>query len=199
MSIEKITEKIRAEATADATSLLAKVVEENQAALNKARTQAESIQKESVTKAEAEAKLLLERKESVAQLEAKKLRLAVKQEIISLCFDHALDRLASMDQTASVSFLVKAMLSTGMTSGEAIFNEKDKTSLGQQVVDQVNETLSRNGKVTDSEKITLSSGTIQAKGGFILKKGSFEVNSTLETMIDSVRDQLTPQVVEALF
>jgi len=45
----------------------------------------------------------------------------------------------------------------------------------------------------------LSEDTIAAKGGFVLRKGSMEINSTLEVMVNGIRETAIPDVVKVLF
>jgi len=45
----------------------------------------------------------------------------------------------------------------------------------------------------------LSKNTVKASGGFVLKKGSVEINNTFETLLDSMKDELTGSIANALF
>lgn len=192
MSIETITEKIRKAADEEAKALIAKTQADRDDILGKAEKQADAIRKEMEKKATQDGVLFKERKVSVAELEARKLELATKQTAITRSFALALERMSSMDQNAYVELLVKAVSEAGVKDGELLFNKKDRKSIGQKVVDEVN------GK-DDTVKVTLAEDTIDAKGGFVLRKGSMEINATLETMVNAVKEAVTPEVVEALF
>ncbi|PKM84604.1 MAG: hypothetical protein CVU86_06565 [Firmicutes bacterium HGW-Firmicutes-11] len=192
MSIETITEKIQKAAGEEAAALIAKAQAERDDILGKASKQADAIRKEMEKKAAQDGILFKERKVSVAELEARKLELATKQTAISRSFALALEQLSSMDQNAYVALLVKAVSEAGVNDGELLFNSKDRGSIGQKVVDEVNGN-------DDKVKVTLSEDTIDAKGGFVLRKGSMEINATLETMVNAVKEAVTPEVVEALF
>lgn len=187
MSIDKITDKILSEAREEAQKLLEKAQQESWDVLAKAKEHAEAISKDEEKKAKTDARLLMERKVSVAELEARKLRLAAKQQAIEKCFNQALDRLSNMNQLDYIKLIVKAVKDTGVTDGELILNQRDRDSVGAKVVELVGGSL------------TLSKDTINAKGGFVLRKGSVEINSTLETMVNAVKEEMTPQVVEILF
>lgn len=192
MSIEKITEQIIAEASKEALQVQEKAARESQAVLEKAKQQAESIRKETLLQANLDAKLLKDRKVSVAELEARKLRLAAKQNAIGKSFDQALESLANKEETRYVKLLVAAISQTGVTGGELMLNQMDRSSVGKRVVELANAT----GTVG---QVSLSEATIDAKGGFVLRKGSMEINSTLETMVNAIRESATPEVVEILF
>jgi V/A-type H+-transporting ATPase subunit E len=192
MSIETITEKIRKAAGEEAEALIAKAQADRDDILGKASKQADAIRKEMEKKATQDGVLFKERKISVAELEARKLELSTKQTAITRSFALALERLSSMDQNAYVELLVKAVIEAGVKDGELLFNQKDRASIGQRVVDEVN------GK-DETVKVSLSEDAIDAKGGFVLRKGSMEINATLETMVNAVKEAVTPEVVEALF
>jgi len=192
MSIETITEKIRKAADDEAEALIVKAQADRDDILGKAEKQADAIRKEMEKKAAQDGVLFKERKVSVAELEARKLELATKQTAITRSFALALEQMSSMDQNAYVKLLVKAVSEAGVKDGELLFNKKDRESIGKKVVDEVN------GK-DDTVKVTLAEDTIDAKGGFVLRKGSMEINATLETMVNAVKEAVTPEVVEALF
>lgn len=192
MSIDTITEKIRKAAGEEAEALIAKAQTDRDDILGKASKQADAIRKEMEKKAAQDGVLFKERKISVAELEARKLELSTKQTAITRSFALALERLSSMDQNAYVELLVKAVIEAGVKDGELLFNQKDRASIGQRVVDEVN-------SKDDTVKVSLSEDAIDAKGGFVLRKGSMEINATLETMVNAVKEAVTPEVVEALF
>lgn len=191
MSIENIIERILSDAEQEAKALLSSANREKEARLEKARRESGNIQKEMETKALLDAKLHRERRLSVAELEARKLALAAKQEAIAMGFEKALAQLSRMEPDRYIRLLADAVKATGMTGGELLFNPADRESIGQKVVDTVN--------AENNAGVTLSSDTIEAKGGFVLRKGDVTVNATLETMLSAVKEQTTPEVVKLLF
>lgn len=192
MSIENITGKILAEAREQSEQVLTEAGEKSRAIIEKAKVQAEKIRKEHEEKAEEDACLLKSRRTSVAELEVRKMKLGAKQSLVSRCFDEALDKLANMEESEYLEFLTSAVLATGAVEGELILNARDKKAIGEKLVKKVNGA----GKPV---KLTLAEATVNAKGGFVLRQGSVEINSTLETMINGIRESATPDVVKALF
>ena len=71
-------------------------------------------------------------------------------------------------------------------------NSKDRKAVGEKLVKAANKQL-------NGGKLILSEQTIETKGGFVIKNEAFEINSTIEVMIDSVREEVTPDVMEVLF
>lgn len=192
MGIEKITEKILSEARNDADQILEKAGCDGRDTLHKAQLRSDNIKRETEERGNEDAVLMKSRKVSVAELEARKMKLAAKQGAITKAFDLALEKLENMEKNDYIRLLVKAISETGVDGGELLLNQKDHDFVGQKVVELANASSS-------SRKVTLSEQTIGAKGGFVLRKGAVEINSTLETMVNAVRESVTPEVVEVLF
>ncbi len=192
MSIENITGKILAEARDQSTLVLEEAGYNSRTIVEKAQSEAQILLADAEEQAKNEARLLKSRRISVAELEVRKMRLGAKQELIARCFDAALDKLVAMDEGDYLEFLTSAVLVTGVSGGELLLNAKDRKALGEKLVKKVNST----GKAGE---LTLAEDTIDAKGGFVLRKGSMEINSTLETMVSGIRESATPDVVKALF
>ncbi|MEA4988004.1 MAG: V-type ATP synthase subunit E [Anaerovorax sp.] len=190
MGIEKITEQILADAKDDARRFFDKGRYDSREIERQAKHQIKIMQTEAEERSVHDSNTLKKRKDSVAQLEGRKLRLGAKQEVISKSFDLALEKLSSMEEEAYLNLLEKVMKETGMDKGEILLNRKDRDLVGQKLVERVN----KNGT-----NFTLSEEVISAKGGFLLRDGAVEVNSTLETMVNAVREAVTPEVVKVLF
>lgn len=190
MGIEKITESILAEANNDARRIFEKGRYDRRDIESRAKRQAEVLKNDAQTRSETEGQLLKQRKNSMAELEGRKMHLAAKQRVIGKSFDLALEKLSSLDEQSYLSLLEKAVERIGMDRGELLFTEKDRGAIGQKLLDRVN---------VQGERFTLSKDTISAKGGFVLRNGAIEVNSTLETMVSAVREEAIPEVVKVLF
>jgi len=190
MGIEKITEQILIDAKDDARRIFDKGRFDSRDLERQTQHKIKIIQADIEKRSENDAETLKKRKDSVAQLEGRKLRLEAKQEVISKSFDLALEKLSNMEEEAYLNLLEKCMRETGMEKGELLLNKKDRHSIGQKLVGRVN----KNGF-----HFVLSEEEISAKGGFILRDGAVEVNSTLETMVNAVKEAVTPEVVKVLF
>ena len=197
MSIDNITAKILSESTENARIITDKAKEEAKAVVDKAKQEAQDMKEKMERQAQEDAAVLKNRKLSVADLEARKMRLAAKQAIIAKSFDQALEKLATMKKGEYVDFLVKKIKEVSSEAsadgGVIVLTQKDKDSIGKEIIEKVNADA-KNGAV-----MTLGDDTISAAGGFVLKSGSVEINSTLETMVGAVREDATSEVVGALF
>ncbi|NCB51740.1 MAG: hypothetical protein EOM54_07665 [Clostridia bacterium] len=137
------------------------------------------------------------RMDRTARLEAKKMILAIKQQMVSRAFDIARDKIVDLPEQDYVGFLARQASDAAITGQEElILNEKDRRIYGGKVVKAANEMLSNRGV---EACLTLSGMTRQIYGGLILKQGDIEVNCTVETMLDLSRGELAAQVAEVLF
>lgn len=192
MGIETITEKIVAEANDDARRIFDKGKYDGRSTIYRAERQVKQHQNEMEQKARDDAETVKKRKHSVAQLEARKMRLAAKQKAISRCFERALSQLSQLPTETYLELLVRTVESCGAEGGELLLTETDRARLGEELAARVNA-----GKTAGT--FTLSEDTIRAAGGFVIRNGAVEVNSTLEVMLEAVREEVTPKVVETLF
>jgi len=192
MSIDNITAKILSDATEYANSLTSEAKSEATGILAKAKQEAEALTKQVASQAAKDAETVKQRRLSVAALEVRKMQLSVKQDAVSKAIEAAIDKLSNMQKDEYINFLVKKIAEVGIAEGQLMLNAKDKAAVGEKVVAAVNASI-RGGKISLSEE------TINAKGGFVLKTGLKEINSTVETMINSVKEAATSEVVAALF
>ena len=192
MSIENITSKILSDAKNNADSSLMNAESTKQDIINKAKTEAEVIIKTEAEKAANDAVELKNRRVSAAELQGRKMLLSAKQEAIKKSFDTAIEKLKAMPEDEYLSFLTQEILNIPNIEGTIVLNAKDREKIGERLVKAVNEKLG-------AEKVALSKNTVKASGGFVLKRGSVEINSTFETLLDSMKDELTGSIANALF
>jgi V/A-type H+-transporting ATPase subunit E len=80
--------------------------------------------------------------------------------------------------------------------GEVMLSEKDAARMDGRFIDNINKRLSASG---GKGTITLSGDRIRTAGGFILKIGDMEINSTFEILFGMLRTELESDVVGILF
>ena len=157
------------------------------------QAQAEREAREIVDRGRRNADEREQRLASVAQLEARKMELAAKQEMLDRAFDQALEELCNLPEGEYVSLLANLAVKASSNGREAvILSKKDRTRYGKQVVTQANERL-KDGHLTLSEQ------TRNIKGGLILADGDVEVNCTFETLVRLQRGTLEREVAKVLF
>ena len=192
MSIDNITSRILSDAENNADSSLMNAENTKQEIINKARSEAEVIIKTEAERAAKDAVDLKNRRVSAAELQGRKMLLSAKQEAIKKSFNAAIDKLKVMPEEKYLSFLAQEIVKIPNCEGYLVLNAKDRENIGERLIKAVNEKL-------QAKKVALSNETVQASGGFVLKKGNVAINSTFETILDSMKDELTSKIANALF
>ena len=222
--IERITQRISADAQAEIDRVL-----------GEARAEAEKIAARYQAQADAEAadldarnqKAAAEREErlvSVAQMEARKVLLSAKQEMVEKTYALALEKLCAMPEERDVQVLADLLVQASSTGREeVIFSQADRDRVGKAAVAKANEILAKQAapdvpqggsKVTDllskvatsvtaiakgTAMLTLSKETRAIQGGFILKDENVEVNCTFDTLVRLQKAETAGMVAKKLF
>lgn len=224
--IERITQRIDADAQTEIDRIL-----------GEAQTEADRITARYQAQADAEAadlaarnqKAAAEREErlvSVAQMEARKVSLAAKQEMVEKSFDLALQTLCAMPEEQYISVCAALLVQAAPNGkGAVIFSAEERARLGAAVVSKANAMLAKEvapelpKDLTDSKvgallnkvvagvsalaqgtaMLTLSEETRPLKGGFILSDGNVEVNCTFDTLVRLQRAETAGAVAKHLF
>jgi len=188
MSIESITNRILKEARDYAASKKAEAEAVKKAAVDEASGKVEGILAAAGTRAENDAALLISRRESVADLDARKMQLAAKQEVIEDSFAKALDKLQNIDVKDYVSLIISQLGDYKNGTGEILLNKAD--------LEKVGAALKKELKGTN---LTVSDETADIKGGFILKQGNVSYNSSLEMLLEDKKAEMTAAIAAELF
>ena len=224
--IEKITAKIAQDAQADIDRLTAETNAKAEAILSDAQTQAQAEAGDIVEKGRMAAAERQERLASASQMERRKLELAAKQEVLGEAFSLALEKLCTLPEKEYIALLTKLALEAS-TSGkeQLIFSQKDRNTVGKQVVIAANDALVKERSpglpeevakskvgafvdklvhnttaiVTGTGMLTLAEETRDIKGGFIMVDGDVEINCAFDTLVRLQREQMEKKVADALF
>lgn len=194
---EKIIAHIRADGDAEAKKIIdaaSKQAEEKRAESFKA---ALSEYEKLMQAGNAECEDILSGSRRIAEMEAKKSVLSVKQEMISAAFDAAREEIVNMPRDKYTQFLA-CMAAEAAASGmeEIVLNARDKAEVGKSVCKAANELLSAKGT---PGKLTVSEDTADISGGVIVRFGGIETNCSIDALIRQRRSGLSTEVAAALF
>ena len=129
----------------------------------------------------------------MAQLDARKLELSAKQEMLARAYDRALEKLTGLPDGAYTDLLAQLAVEASSTGREAvILSPKDRARYGKAAVTRANE------KLGDGH-LTLSEQTRPIQGGLILSDGDVEVNCSFETLVRLIRGETDREVAKVLF
>ena len=188
MSIESITKRILKEAENYAAARKKEAEKAKSTAVKEAEDKVEGILADAKVRAEQDSKLLVARRESVAGLDARKMQLAAKQEMIDAGFARALEKLQNLDAKDYLKFIMSRLEEYKGQKGEILLNSADIKKIG--------ESLAKELKGTD---LTVSENAADIKGGFILKQGDISYNSSLEMLLEDEKEQMTAAIAAKLF
>ena len=190
--IEKITQLIQTEAQSEIDSVLANARREAETVASRYQARAEAEAAELAAKNEKAAAEREERLVSAAQMEARKVRLAAKQEMVEKAYIRALEKLCSMPQEQYVDVLADLLLQASTTgTEEVVFSQKDREHAGKAAVEKANK--------ASGKKLTVAQETRPIQGGFILRSGNVEVNCTFDTLVRLQKAETAGAVAKKLF
>ncbi len=197
MSLEKILERIEREAQSEADHIKSRAAAATDEILKTAQAEAEVLKAQALEKAGSDAEQRKERIISTANLDLRKALLAERQDAIDTAFREAVESLLNMDD-AEYQKIMRDMILASVQTGEeeVIFSERDRADLGDEFLAEVNQQLLESGK---TGKLTLYQDTYNMFGGFVLRRGKIELNSTFETLFKSSREELESDVSKILF
>ena len=197
MSLEKILERIKADAQGEADNIRNRASASAEEITKKAQADAEKLKAEALESAKITAEQHKERIISTAQLDLRKQLLAEKQKAIDSAFQEAMNNIINMDDAQYREFLKKMIVPSVQTgSEEIILCERDKARLGKSFLKELNREISSGG---GSGNLTISQDTYDMLGGFVLRRGKIEINGSLESIFGSSRDDLETEVAKILF
>ena len=185
--IAKITKEIASEAEAEITSVL-----------TEAEAQASALTEEFAAKAKAaEEELMRAGREAAEQRVQRQDILGLKQELVSAAYDKAKKALLGLDEDKYVAFLAGQACAAALTgSEEVILSQADRSRLGEKLVSAANAALKERGLPGE---LRLSDETRPISGGLVLRRGSIEVNCTLDKLLEMSRGSLDAEVASVLF
>ncbi len=190
--IEKITQRISADAQAEIDRVLGEARTQAVAVAAKYKAQADAEAAELDAKNKKAAAEREERLAGTAQMEARKTALAAKQEMVEKAYDLALQKLCSLPQDKYTAVLADLLIQASSSGKEeVIFSDKDRRTVGKAAVDKANKDGGRH--------LTLSGETRAIQGGFILRSEKVEVNCAFDTLVRLQKAETSGEVVKKLF
>ncbi|MDI6822475.1 MAG: V-type ATP synthase subunit E [Actinomycetota bacterium] len=197
MPIEKIIERIKSDAEKDASYIRDEAKAKADEILESAGREAESIKSKILATAQAQAEEEKKRILSLARLESRNSILSQKQDAVGSAFKGALDKLLSLP-SKEYQELLKKMIVNAATTGEEeiILSPRDRERITNNFVEEVNSILVKQGK---KGNLKLAEETRDIRGGFILRSDKIEANNSFPALLETLREEIEPQVLKILF
>ena len=218
--LNKITERILAEAKAEADRIL----EQAEADCRKIRedyaAQAEEIRQTLSDEAERKSADAIARAKSASAMQKRNIIGQKRSDLIDGVFSDAFDWVKKLSPEKYTDLLV-GLLSAAMTEAitteqknhalfgdedfepvsayEIVLNKNDRESCGKAVLEGLLRKLKGKIAADTLDKLKLSSKTVNIAGGGILRMGDIESNCSLEMIFSQLRRELEAEVSRALF
>ncbi|MCD8368708.1 MAG: V-type ATP synthase subunit E [Clostridiales bacterium] len=192
--IEKITQRIDADAQAEVNAILSRAQEQADATAQRYQAEADKVSAEVLAKGEADAREREERLCSAAEMRSKQLLLKTRQEMLDEAFRLALEQLQSLPPAEMTELLAKlAAQASSSGTEQVVLDEATRVQCGPQVVARANELLGGRGRLS----LAPEAGRFQ--GGLVLSDGGVEVNCAFPTLVRLARNQTAGEVAKVLF
>lgn len=196
MSIEKILAKIKDDARKEADKIKGRAEAKASRIIEDAKQQASDTKKQLIDEGKEETSRYKERQISMAALDFRKKVLEEKQKAINLAFEKAMERLVSLKDQNYLELLEDLIFeSAEVGDEELILSPDDQKKLYQGFIESLNVKLNSSGK---KGELKIAGETRDISGGVILRRGKVEINSSFESLIDSLRDELEAEVSKLL-
>ena len=191
MALADIKAKIKADSQAQIKALESENDAKVREISRKVNAEIKAVQDVYAARLAKEEPEVLKRREIVAELDAKRVDLGVRQRLMSEAFAAALAQMVSMASDKYVKFADKLMAQAVTTGHEVVFIGKNEKHLDQRWLDGYN--------ASHKTSLTLSPERLPIAGGFILRNDKIDTNCSWEMLIADARADIETEVVKRLF
>lgn len=198
MALKDILKKIVDDAHKEAAKIKAEAEKAEADIIKEAEERAHLKGEEILNKAKVQADLERQRILSNARLEAKKELLSTKRRLIDKVFEEARDTFVKLEKEEVQKVYKRALLEEVDTGEEVVvIGEAEKARITEGFIKEMNKALSsKNKKGNLTLEISRSEGE---DAGFLLKGKRTQFDSTLSSLIATVREDIEPEVAKILF
>jgi V/A-type H+-transporting ATPase subunit E len=195
MEAKQVVDKILADAKAEAEKIK-KQAEENEAAEQaKLNEQLDEYKKQTEVLAKKAGEDEYSHILAAARMDIAKQFLAEKRKILDGVFEQARQQLQNLPEQEYRKLCTKLMLKAVETGDEEVVVDKNEQRISQDLIQQVNQQLSSNGK----GELKLSDQKQDIGAGFILKRGQIKTNVSLGVLLEQARKELEIDLAKELF
>ena len=216
--LEKITNRILEDAKASADKIISDANEKAAEIYAAAEKKKQDITNEIFDSAMKESETIINTARSTLDRNSKAIVMSMKNAMVDRAFEEAKKEFLALDSEKYAQLMTQLLcrvLSARVDEEkeslrlygedispdayEVIMNKKDRDGQGVYIVAGVRRATV--GKITGTvlDKVTLSKEVANISGGFILRMGRVEINASLDAIVDELKEQMTPEVMELLF
>jgi V/A-type H+-transporting ATPase subunit E len=216
--LDKITAKIIADAEAKAAEILRAADAECEAIRARYASAAEADRRRIDEQAERECEAIIDRARSSAVSAQKDVLVKAKGDIVEEAYQTAFREIRNLPDAEYLDMLI------GMLKGaikrqlelerqnfeiygeepatdtyEVLLNWRDREKHGKALINGLKNSVVGKLKLSDIDRIKLSSDTVDISGGLVLRAGDIETNCSFEMLFSQVRRDTEQKVSQTLF
>lgn len=191
MSLAQITEKIKNDARKEADGILSKAKEQAESITRKAGEECDEIQSGFDARFDAERPEIFRRREIVATLDAAKMDLRAKRDLIEDVYHAALEKLASLGKDDYLAFCGRLLDEAVRAKDEKVAVGKNEKYLDDSWLDSYN--------AAHGTTLAMSDRKPDIAGGFILMRGRTSVDCSWDMLVKVLKEKQEADVVKRLF
>ncbi|MHC4574258.1 MAG: V-type ATP synthase subunit E [Planctomycetota bacterium] len=195
MEAQQVTEKILADANAEADKIKKEAADKEAAEQADFDQQLNEYNKQTETLAQKAAKDKKLHLLASARMDIAKEFLAEKRKILDEVFDQVRGQLQNLPDDDYRQLCKKLMHSAVETGDEEIIIDKNEKRIDQNFIKQINRELGPGYK----GNLRLADQKQDLGGGFILKRGKIKTNVSLEVLLAQARKELEIELAKDLF
>lgn len=186
---EAIINKIISDAKENADVTLKAADKRAEEIIAAAKVNAEEYLKKERTASEESERLIVERRKTVAALDAKKIALKARQELIDECFEAAEKRILSLGKEEYLAFVGK-LVEENSEDGDLLVLSSEEKYIDAAFVEALSEKLGKKLGISDEKETYV--------GGIVLRSSSCDKNLTLKALLRSVREDKEKEIAGIL-
>jgi len=130
------------------------------------------------------------RSKTVAELDAKKLQLSAKAQILDMIFARTLDKLKNLDKERYTA-LIFAMLQNAEDGDQVVISQREKDIVTKQSLEK----FAKERGIS----LTLCDELGDFDGGIVIKSNGVDKNFTLEVETQLLKEELETQIAKEIF
>ncbi len=195
MDAEQVINKIISEANQNADSIKQQAQNEVDQQNKDLQNELDDFEKQTQKMAEQAAQDKTDRMLAQSRMQNQKKILKAKVEVLDQIFSSAAEKIAQMPDDQYNSLMTNLMEKAIETGDEEVIVGKNETRINQDFIKQLNRKLGSGYK----GNLRLSSEKTDIGAGFILRRQKIQMNVSVEVLIDRVREEIEPQIVNLVF
>lgn len=195
METERVTEKIIADAEAEAEEIKQQAQQNQSREQQKLDKQLEEFNRETESLAKKAAGDKEMRMLASERMDIAKMLLGEKRKILASVFENAHNRLVHLPDDQYRAFITRLMKKAVETGDEEIILDKNESRIDDEFVQRLNDEIGsdKNGG------LRLCEDREDLGGGFVLRRGKIKTNVTFRVLLSQVREDIEGRLAGELF